>query len=1007
MSEENSYQFFPELFLRAPYYSFSLYDLERVAELLEDEVFRNALWLASPAFYQVLSAAGFDYRQLSSKQRHTLNKYYNRMCFRPTPFGSFATFTLLEWSEKGPVQLKKNREVLLHLVADQQLVAAVLKNRNLVDALFHLNPLLYPIGRDYRIIRSMTDDKGKYHFSVDGLSGDPFYTRLFRYLGSGYKSARDLTDWIVSFAGCSGEEAWEQIEFLVREQVLYTPATGSVIYHHAAEDVPPDVQGIINTLESHALETAGPLCQRAAQLMEVTGLDLPSGHPVFYAATERPLQAGGPALSDRQELGRAVELLRRLAVPAATTALAAFADKFREKFDQARVPLLQALDPDAGIAYNDMAAPIEESEGLLQGLPFPATSRQDRELLWTDVHRLLFKRWKQGSSNDPYARLQLSESDLEGLDPAAPLTAFPPTMAVMFRKTDDHLLIEQAGGATASSLIGRFTLFSKQVEDLCAKIAAAEGEANPQVVFADIVQLSDEHVDNVNRRKAIYPHEIPLNVSSTASPAARINPADLLLYVHNGQLILESARLNKRVIPRLSTAYNHYHNESAVFRLLCDLQYQSIQSALQLDLENLFPGMDFYPRVSYGRVVLSVAKWKFTQGDLACLVSDNDEEKVSQVRLFRERHHLPQWVSLGDFDQQLVFDLAQEEEILFFTRSVSDLKQIIVREYLLPGRSVKYGHQPLAGQYIAFFKHCHPVYPAAAQPRADALASSKREFRLGSDWLYLQLYCTPLSADRVLTEVIFPVVKRNARLIAQWFFIRYTDEGYHLRLRVKVKAADSGKILAALERRLKTSGHKHLIKNLKGDTYRRELERYGNARIAAAETVFWAGSVLVAEQLDLVAHERAVLSEFGLAMLTAAAMIACFFPDRDQQILFCELTAAAFLKEFAADKPLRAGLDGKYRELRPLIDHALGAEIRGEAAARSLFAALERLKREVQNIAAAANDQSPEGRQRLLADLVHMQLNRTFRTAQRKQELIVYYCLTKHLRSLKARQADC
>jgi hypothetical protein len=40
----------------------------------------------------------------------------------------------------------------------------------------------------------------------------------------------------------------------------------------------------------------------------------------------------------------------------------------------------------------------------------------------------------------------------------------------------------------------------------------------------------------------------------------------------------------------------------------------------------------------------------------------------------------------------------------------------------------------------------------------------------------------------------------------------------------------------------------------------------------------------------------------------------------------------------------------------------------------------------------------------LLADLVHMQLNRIFRTAQRRQELLVCFCLHKFLCSWKARR---
>src|ERR1700722_3129766 len=102
---ENNYQLLPELFLRAPFYSFAAYDLDWLPQVLEEECFRNAIWLASPALYKVLQAKDFAFTRLTEKEQLTLYKYYNRMCFRPTPFGSFASFTLLKWGESGPVRL--------------------------------------------------------------------------------------------------------------------------------------------------------------------------------------------------------------------------------------------------------------------------------------------------------------------------------------------------------------------------------------------------------------------------------------------------------------------------------------------------------------------------------------------------------------------------------------------------------------------------------------------------------------------------------------------------------------------------------------------------------------------------------------------------------------------------------------------------------------------------------------------------------------------------------------
>jgi hypothetical protein len=44
------YEFLPDLFLRAPFYSFEKYSLGALPRVLKEQYFQNAVWLASPVF---------------------------------------------------------------------------------------------------------------------------------------------------------------------------------------------------------------------------------------------------------------------------------------------------------------------------------------------------------------------------------------------------------------------------------------------------------------------------------------------------------------------------------------------------------------------------------------------------------------------------------------------------------------------------------------------------------------------------------------------------------------------------------------------------------------------------------------------------------------------------------------------------------------------------------------------------------------------------------------------
>lgn len=985
---DTGYQFFPGLFLRAPYYSFARYDLDRMPEVLRERAFQNALFLASPGFYAQLEAKDFTYDKLLDKEKHTLDKYYNRMCFRPTPFGGFASFTTLEWGS-GAVSLGADEKTRMHLHPDQALIAALNARlfTGLRDRLLMVNPTLYRFGKEFRFIKSVQDAKGRNTYTIDSLSAAPFYVRLIAQFKKGDISSARLSDWIVSELNCDVGEAEAYVTFLVDEKVLLGPETGTVILSGDHQSLHQFPGWKAQEIARDAPVQKDRVAERAGEMIMGYNLKETIKQP-FYAALERPLESGGPNEDDRQELGMAVRMLQKLALPVRLPDLEKFTREFESRFDMAKVPLLEALDPDAGINFGSLTGSITTGE-VLSDLPFPPSNGKNERIDWTPLHGKLLKLWR-GIGRDFFAPLVLGEHffDVGEMHEAI----FPPTISVMYRRAEDHLVLENAGGITAASLIGRFTLFSEEVLAMAREIAQYEETAHPGIAFADIAQLSDIHVDNINRRCRIYSYEIPINVYTDGRPAERICLDDLYLSVSRGKLILESKRLGMRVVPRLTSAYNHYHNELAVFRLLCDLQFQEVTTNPGFDLEHFFPDMDFYPRVCYRQVILCCARWRFKEVDLLSL---QDGDSWSKLLQFRKHHHLPQRVSIGAGDQQLVFDLSNRKEGDFFIRCLAGLQQVTITEYLLPDRSVKNGHKPLAAQYVAFLHRDRPVYTVPIPTVFPGKTKVARRHTFGSDWLYLKIYCTSESADEILAAAIRPFLIKNRKQIRQWFFIRYRDPGYHIRLRILMEKKALGNLLNCLKKQFQTGDRELLIRDLYGHTYLRELERYGHDLIEAVESHFCASSDLVAWSLVQRRQGRLFLSEFQLAFMTVYHMLGIFIQDWSRINIFCSSMAEGFLAEFKEGKSLRTGMDKKYRIYK--VELVGLAEMSGDMLGREAAILFNRFSDQNSVVTAAVKHRSPEQRTSLFADLVHMHLNRLFRDNQREHEMLVYYCLHKYL----------
>jgi thiopeptide-type bacteriocin biosynthesis protein len=999
----------PEVFLRAPLYSFTRYQPAALPEILKTTLFQNALYLASPAFYGFMQAKDFDAGRLSEKETRGLWKYYNRMCFRPTPFGAFASFTLAGWSREVTAELAGTPAALLHLLPAAQLLAAwrAAQPPPADEDRLRLNPTAYHAGRSIRFVRSQAQDSGRLHFYLTAISEEDAHRQLLARLRSSEATVAELRRLLVSLTGCTEAEGEDYLQFLLEEQFLFSRQQGDLLvpegHLSAAEKEAPE------QLTAHALlPDTGLLHQRAEAWLTRygQGMAMPA-KGLFYAATERPLVRGGVPEPVRQQITGALLALHRLAAQdPGESDLERFKQAFRQRFDRQKVPLLTALDPDSGMSYAEVGD-LQAAGGWIQGIPFRTPPARAATGAWTALHQFFISRWVNHPGHRPGGPIVLCDSDLAQLPEPAPLSrVLPPSLAVMFSRTQQgQLVIEAAGGATATALIGRFSAFSPAVEDLCTRLARLEQAHNPDVLFADIGQWTDYHVDNINRRRPVYPYYIPVNTYGELPADRQIALQDLQLFLEGDDLMLESVSLGKRIIPRLATAYNFRHNDLGIFRLLCDLQYQGIRGDFSLDLEHLFPGLSHYPRVEYGAVILCPAKWHFPGAAIKELTAR--PFSLGRLHGFRQQHLIPAWVTLGHSDQQLTFNLGNDEQALFFLHCISSQGSMVLREYLEPDRSVRVAGLPLSSQGIAFLEKKARTYaaPLTAAPKLPA-SGAERLFLPGSNWLYVKIYCMPATADQFLLQVLRPVLQAFGKRLRQWFFIRYTDPGPHLRLRFHLEEADGGKLLNALNVQITAAGFHDLVRDMQTDSYRRELERYGREVITDAEKLFQHGSELVLQELAERAGKEVPPEEVPFTALALSQLMAGQFLGNAEAIeQFLAWRASAMEQEYENAGEIRRAFDAVYRRLRPELNRVLEDTVLSPPDSLRQNPALEPLLRQTEHLAQLTAQWPANKRFQLIGDLIHMQLNRMFAAMPRPQEALVFHCLHKYAVSGRARRS--
>ncbi|QEM09141.1 lantibiotic dehydratase [Mucilaginibacter rubeus] len=955
--------FLDKVFVRRPYFEASAYRVDRLGEVLKLQAFRNAVWLASPEFYRELEKKGFEFDLLNSRERLTALKFYNRMSFRATPFGAFSAFGLGGWALEGEGGKVEGIDPVLHLLPSVQYELDGLEARPLTgDVLLALNPTLYRFAAGWRYSRYETDAKGKLSFFVYLLAYDEVDELLLGRLADKPSPLARLVDYLRELTDCTDEEAGAHIVRLVDEQVLITEQALSLLRDGVFEG-----QVSVNYNEGLSLP------------------DLVAGGvrdgKSFYAGLELQASVDLP-LHWQQEVLEALQVLDVLAPVPPENNLDRFREAFEQKFGERRVPLLEALDPDLGVPFDE--GELSDEHELLKGLEFGQVQQKNDQLTWTPVHRLLVKAWLQNGRRDQYEPVVLTAGDVSGL-PGNELP-FPPSTSVFCSIAGDKLIFQNIGGATANALTGRFSAFSGDFEGFCRSVAALEEGANPEVLFAEVLQVSHRKVDNINRRRRVYGRVIPLN---SFPPEGSILPKDVDVLVRGGEVLLVQRLSGKRVIPRLPTAFNYHHNEMVLFRFLCALQYKSVRANFDFDPEKYFPGLNFYPRMAYGRTVLSLAKWYLDKAETAALT--RRPLSISRLHLFCRERGIPARVSMGRGDQQLVFDLSDDEEALFFLESLKEQVEPVIREYIGKAEGRRFNDQ-----YVLSLMNPAAVY-APVQPGAEAVPVV-RDFAPGSEWVYLKVYATYQSLEQILLGTLLPWISSNRQRIRQWFFVRYYDTGPHLRVRFRLDAGIVKDFQYGLQSLLAGGEVSAVVQQAYFDTYQREIERYSAGLIEAVEEVFCRGSEFVAERLALMATREEARDSLW-PLVHCYRIITVFFDgDWEQVIPLCRWCADAFFREHGGGKKLKRAMDDRFRELRA----GLAEAVSGDGIAGMVSPALELALRRLSEAAM----ESGFNRQQLMADIVHMQVNRFFTSEQRRHEALIWHCLLKMAVTGSKRQAQ-
>ena len=283
------------------------------------------------------------------------------------------------------------------------------------------------------------------------------------------------------------------------------------------------------------------------------------------------------------------------------------------------------------------------------------------------------------------------------------------------------------------------------------------------------------------------------------------------------------------------------------------------------------------------------------------------------------------------------------------------------------------------------------------------MRTEQRTFVPGSEWLYLKIYTGVRTADSLLADILHPVslAMIDQKIADRWFFIRYADPDFHIRYRLRLTdERHVGLVMPMLKDKMNAMLGSSLIWKVETATYQREIERYGNMTMDLAEQLFFLDTFSFLEFM----HEHKEKNDGNERWLYAILVIDSVLQDfnvslEEKKNLLLELNRN-FGREFGKNKQLARQLSEKFRNFRERINILLAE---GEHAGNDNYLKdiLRRRTSSGQKYVNAILDHYRKGEvevplNEFLSSLIHMSMNRIFRSNSRMHEMVIYDFLFRH-----------
>nr|WP_295924383.1 lantibiotic dehydratase [uncultured Dyadobacter sp.] len=989
---------------------------EQLISVFNQPLYLEALFTVSPSLYDAFLTLRDGGMKDRKKILVTLYKYFVRMCTRATPYGLFAGIAVGKLSSHTCIQFSDESALKKHTRLDMALLAKISssfkKNKGLQSRLqFFPNTTLYFLDGCYRYIERVQLNED-HQFVIAAIQTNAAMEKVLKSCKNGGK----IPQMVESLRGeMSKKQANDFIEALINEQVLYSELEISVTGPLYQDLLIKKLCGLRMSKQAAHLKKITKLITPQAgltQLLQARGTI--SRLPI---ATPTMIQTDLQFQTESCRLGRSCinilakefeKVMNVLYAREVDREIKAFKDDFFRKYQNQEIPLLIALDSESGVGFGASKPGNSDYLPLLDELPLGSLDKSPDGVdeLASFKEEILERAITGGTTI-----VELLDADFLRFEKIAPpeaegfywLGSLISDSQSAIDQGNFKFILKGLGGPSGFELIGRFSHIDQRISENLASWASTQD--SDDCVFAEITHVPEPKIANVLQRSHIRKYEIVLLCGSSLPREDQLPPSDLMISVPNGkEIVVRSKRLNKRIIPRMSTAHN-FSQGLPLYRFLCKLSAQDNHFLYNWSWGPVSARV-FLPRIQYKHWIIARASWRITKGNYPSIfeAKNNFDQEWNNLQ---KNLSIPRYIQVYHGDNELLIDCDNRISRCLLKSILNKQLQVTLTEFLdKPGQGfIQQQGRFFTNELVIPFQLDSSLTTRGLPTNLSSNQSAiQRDFTVGSAWLYTKIYAGTKSTDQLLIKLIKPFCRALMleNKIEKWFFIRYQDPLPHIRLRF-YNGNDFSFwqiVLGSLSNLLRGKVESGLISKFQTDIYHREIERYQGLDFEQTESIFHADSLAVIDILEIIGEDNEQLR--WQAGLVGASQLIEDLGFRDiRKLELIQVVHGQLLTELSSNKLLTKQLDKKYRAFKNIIWQTLAG---GDH--ENLYSINKILSLRSERIACILKNINPPFHldNSTAASFIHIFLNRLFTSRGREQELVIYHYLYKHYKSTMKRQ---